>query len=180
MDCSVKFGKAAYYREAARILGASVTFRVLAKTPSLFITSQRRAPYQRAYYKRLIRALDSRKVTIKYLFSLPLTRDELLRESRRTALRDLRAWQKFSTDPKISLRFIERPNPFSCVIGDRQTAVLLRYPKRGCALLANGSYYLRAFERLFETASSNHISAIAKIKRAILAPASRPDRPVLR
>ncbi|MFQ5648192.1 MAG: hypothetical protein ACE5FW_03060 [Candidatus Aenigmatarchaeota archaeon] len=167
-------GKEAYYNEAAKILESSSTFKALAKTPTLFISSQRRLPHQKAYYKKLMEAIESGGVAMEYIFSLPLTQEEILNiasSDQRQALSDLGAWDKFSNHPKIDLRYMEGRNPFSCVIGDKHTAVLFVYPggERGCMTVLNERvpFYMEVFSQLFKGASRDNRSAIARVGKLV-------------
>ncbi len=169
---SIKFwgDKASYYLEAKRILKNSKTLKVVAKTPTLFITSQRKKDYQKKYYDELMRSLK-RNIRIEYLFSLPFTTEELLSEDKKTAFKDLSEWSAFSKHPKINIRFLKTRNPFSCVIGDRETAVLIVYAngKRGCLTVSNNvtAFHNKAFSQLFRSASNKHGPAIKEIKKSI-------------
>lgn len=169
-DVIFKKGNAAYYTESTRILRYSKTLKVIAKTPTLFITSQRKKSYQMKYYKELLRSLK-KEIRIKYLFSLPLTYKELLTENKKISFNDIDAWNIFSKHPKIDLRFIEYRNAFSCVIGDNEAAVLLTFQngQRGCIVIRNSyvPFYAQTFEEMFRTASKQHKSAINTIFRAL-------------
>lgn len=167
-------GEKAYYNEAAKILKKSSIFRVLAKTPTLFISSQRQKPHQKAYYKELMRAISSGRISVEYVFSLPLTKAEILNISKSNAtqaLNDLNEWSRFAKHPKVDLKYIPDKNPFSCVIGDKYTAILAVYPngQRGCLTVSNKMmpFYLESFKQIFKEASKNHKSIIAEIRRAI-------------
>ncbi len=167
-------GHHAYYKEAKKILEESKIFKVLAKTPSLFLSSQIARPYQKEYYDSLINAIKNREIRIKYLFSLPLTREEIIKIASTSidqAVRDLNSWLRYSKNEKIKLKYISFKNPFSCVIGDSKTAVLMVYPNggRGCLVLPNETvpFYNEAFEQLFDMASEEHEKEIQKIKREL-------------
>lgn len=96
-------GHHAYYKEAKKILEESKIFKVLAKTPSLFLSSQIVKTYQKEYYDSLINAIKNRKIRIKYLFSLPLTREEIIKIASTSidqAVRDLNSWLRNSKNKK--------------------------------------------------------------------------------
>ena len=108
------------------------------------------------------------------MFSLPLTKEELLniaKTDKKQALQDLKDWEAFSHNPKIDLRYIESRNPFSCVIGNEYTAVLMVYPngERGCMVVLNQAlpFYTESFEQIFRGASKNNKTAIEDIKDTI-------------
>jgi hypothetical protein len=164
-------GMNAYYLRAKEILEESKVFKVLAKTPSLFLVSQRLYDYQRLYFDKLVERLQNDDILIQYVFSLPLTRKELLEIGKKNiqdALKSLEEWRKYSNHQKIDLRYVKRVNPFSCCIGDKKTTVLLVYPSGERAAITfyneENPYYMEVFNELFNTAEKNHESVIRRIK----------------
>jgi len=167
-------GRNWYYDEATKIVQKTKTFKILAKTPTLFLSSQRIFDYQKKYYTTLMKRIEKSDVHIQYLFSLPFTKDEIINRARKdmtTTVSDLEKWLSFSNHKYINLRYIEAHNTFSCVIGDTNTAVLMIYPsgERGCIVVSNDSvpFYTESFNELFKNAKSDHQYIIEEIKKII-------------
>jgi hypothetical protein len=159
-------GPEAYYLLAKEILEESSLFKVIAKTPTLFLTSQMIHDYQKSYLSSLLKALRDGQTFFEYLFSLLLTKEELLRMNSEEALQSIEIWRKYSTHPRIDLRYINDVNPFSCCIGDKRTVVLWPYGERAAIIYENqeNPLYLEHFDRLFTQASKDHQNVIKKIR----------------
>lgn len=168
-------GPKAYYEEATRLLKTSKTFICLAKTPTAFLSSQREKPWQLEFYNEFKNAIENRKdIKIRYVFSLPLTKEEVLKTAqhdKKQALADLNSWLILSKDSRIDFRTLDYTAPFSFIIGDNETALLMIYPNgdRACLVLKNKEvpYYLEYFNQLADLANADNETTINKIKEMI-------------
>lgn len=177
MGCSMKFlrGPAAFYAEATRILDASPTFWCIAKTPTALLSTQREHAWKLAFFEHFENALEHRNdLVIKYIFSLPLTQQEILASAKADsgqAHRDLDRWLRLSKDPRIELRTIPWAAPFSCIIGDAETALLLVYPnqERACLVTDNAEvpFYREYFMQLLATADPDNERIVAALRKQI-------------
>jgi hypothetical protein len=125
-------GREAYYNIAEKLLKDSRIFYVYCKTPTIFMSSQRVYEEQRRFYQTFLEVLK-RDIDIKYVFSLPLVKDDILdvaKKNRQEALSILDEWNEVSENPKIQLRFIEEKNPFSFLVYDEKTIFLAVYPDK--------------------------------------------------
>ncbi|MBI4895741.1 MAG: hypothetical protein HY831_04585 [Candidatus Aenigmarchaeota archaeon] len=173
----IKFirGSEAYYNEATRLLKTSKTFICLAKTPTAFLSSQRTKPWQFEFYDAFKDTIQNRDdIKIRYIFSLPLTKEELVKTAKlnkEQSLDDLNAWLVLSKDSRVDFSTIEYTAPFSFIIGDHETALLLIYPngERACLVLSNKEvpYYLEYFNQLAEKSNKNNDKIISEIKKHI-------------
>lgn len=165
----VREGDGAYYLEAKKILENTKNFfGVVAKTPSLFFPPVK--DYQLEYYNTLIKRIDEGQVSMKYMFSLPYTEEEIVRISRQNpqqALDVLSQWQKYSNGyPKIDLRYFRMKNSVSFCVGDKETTALISTPKRGAATFENTEEpkYQNFLNSLHEKSKKNHDKIISEIK----------------
>jgi hypothetical protein len=170
----IKFlkGSDKYYIEAMKCLEKSKMICCLAKTPTAFLSSQREKPWQMKFYNALTSILKNRKdIKIRYIFSLPLTKEELLKEDKNTALKDLEEWKMLANDSRIDFRYIDFIAPFSCFISDNHTLLLLIYPnkERACLVLSNKevSFYKEYFDQLAKQANKNNNSVIDAIRKEV-------------
>lgn len=165
-------GNEAYYLESKKNLKSTkISFEVVAKTPSLLFPAV--TDYQQEYYNTLIERIDECQISIKYLFSLPFTEEEILQISKRNpqqALSVLSQWQKYSNGyPKIELRYFRMKNSSSFCVGDKETTVLVLEPQRGAKTFENTEdpRFHNLFNSFYEKSEKNHDKAISEIRAKI-------------
>lgn len=162
-------GNEAYYLESGKNLeNTQIFWGVVAKTPTLIFPPVK--DYQQKYYDILIKRIEEGNVSMKYLFSLEYTEQEILQISKQDpqqALGILSQWQKYSHNyPNLDLRYFKMKNSSSFCMGDSRTTVLVTEPKRACLILdeSEDSQYQDMFNSFYEKSENNNDEMISRIR----------------
>jgi hypothetical protein len=168
-------GPESYYNKAGEFLKGSSIFYVICKTPTIFMSTGRVYDEQKNFYNLFQESLK-RDIDVRYVFSLPLVKEDILavaKKDKAEALSILDEWSMTVDNPKIKLRFIKERPQYSFLVYDEKTIFLALYPKkdkRGIIIFDNREvpFFRESFNQAFEMASDDNKKAIKDIRELVL------------